>query len=75
MQQDTAEPINKIMTHAQAKVYFIIIYDKAETWPRQYALISIDGWSSVPAVKKRKANEVFIGVMSVENAPMLKSAY
>ena len=31
MQQDTAEPTNKIMTHAQAKVYFIIIYDKAET--------------------------------------------
>ena len=31
MQQDTAEPINKIMTHAQAKVYFIIIYDEAET--------------------------------------------
>ena len=31
MQQDTAEPINKIMMHAQAKVYFIIIYDEAET--------------------------------------------
>ena len=75
MQQDTAEPINKIMTHAQAKVYFIIIYDEAETWRRQYAHISIDGRSPVPAVKKRKANEVFIGVMLVENALMLKSVY
>ena len=38
-------------------------------------LVNIDGRSPIPAVKKRKANEVFIGVMPVENASMLKSAY
>ena len=38
-------------------------------------LVNIDGRSPVPVVKKRKAKEVFTGVMLVENAPMLKSTY
>ena len=38
-------------------------------------LVSIDGRSLVPAVKKRKAKEVFTGMVPVENALMLKSAY
>ena len=38
-------------------------------------LVSIDGRSLVPAVKKRKAKEVFTSVRLVKNALMLKSAY
>ena len=38
-------------------------------------LVSIEGRSPIPVVKKRKAREVFIGVMPAENTPMLKSAY
>ena len=36
-------------------------------------LVSVDGRALVPAVKKRKANEVFTDVVPVENAPILKS--
>ena len=38
-------------------------------------LISIDERFPVPAVKKRKAREVFTGIIPAENIPMLKSAY
>ena len=38
-------------------------------------LVNIDGRSLVPAVKKRKAKEVFTVVMPVENALILKLAY
>ena len=38
-------------------------------------LVNIDGRSSVPAVKKRKAKEVFTNVRPAENTPMLKSTY
>ena len=38
-------------------------------------LIKINGQSPVPVVKKRKAKEVFIGMMPAENTLMLKSAY
>ena len=38
-------------------------------------LINIDGRSSVPTVKKRKAKEVFTGMRPTKNTLMLKSAY
>ena len=38
-------------------------------------LISIDERFPVPAVKKRKAREVFTDIIPAENNPMLKSAY
>ena len=38
-------------------------------------LISINGRSPVPAVKKRKAMEVYNDVMLAKNTPMLKSVY
>ena len=38
-------------------------------------LIKINGQSPVPVVKKRKAKEVFIGMMPAENTLMLKSTY
>ena len=38
-------------------------------------LVNINGRSSAPTVKKRKAKEVLTGVMLAENTPMLKSAY
>ena len=38
-------------------------------------LISVDGRSPVPTVKKRKAREGFIGVKLAKNTPMLKSDY
>ena len=37
-------------------------------------LVSINGRSLVPVVKKRKAKKVFTGMVPVENALMLKSA-
>ena len=36
-------------------------------------LVNVDGQALIPAVKKRKAKEVFTDVVLVENAPMLKS--
>ena len=38
-------------------------------------LVSVDGRSPVPAVKKRKAREGFTGVRPAENAPMPKLDY
>ena len=38
-------------------------------------LVNTDGRSLVLVVKKRKAREVFTGVMPAENTPMIKLAY
>ena len=38
-------------------------------------LVSNNGRSSIPDIKKRKANEGFAGVRLAENTPILKSDY
>ena len=38
-------------------------------------LVSINGRSPIPDIKKRKAKEGFAGVRLAENTPMLKSDY
>ena len=38
-------------------------------------LVSVNGRSPVPDIKKRKAKEGFAGIKSTENTPMLKSDY
>ena len=57
------------------KDQLVVPTDGAKLMKSKLDLISIDGQSLIPAVKKRKTKEVFTVVMPVENALILKLAY
>ena len=57
------------------KDQLVIPTDGAKLMKLRLDLVSINGRSPVVAIKKRKAREVFTGVMPTENTPMLKLAY
>ena len=57
------------------KDQLIVPTDDAKLMKSRLDPISINGRSPVIPIKKRKAREVFTGVMPAENTPMLKLAY
>ena len=57
------------------KDQLIVPIDGVKLMKSRLDLVSINGRSPVIAIKKRKAREVFTGVMPTENTPMLKLAY